>query len=115
MFCPYCGKRSALEAHFCSSCGAPATNRFNPVQNRILRPRHPRFIAGVCSGIANHYGWDVTLVRILSVVFTFLTSGLGILLYIAAWAVLPDAPYALPPVRPYYVPTPPQSTQGTAV
>jgi phage shock protein C len=115
MFCPHCGRQSALDARFCSSCGAPATNTFNPVQNRIVRPRHPRIIAGVCSGIAIHYGWDVTLVRILSVVFTFLTSGLGILLYIAAWAVLPDAPYALPPVRPYYVPTPPQPTRGTTV
>jgi phage shock protein C len=115
MFCPHCGKQSAPDARFCSSCGAPAANPYAPAQSRIVRPRHPRVIAGVCSGIAIHYGWDIILVRILFAVFTFLTSGLGILLYIAAWAILPDAPYALPPVRSNYGPTPPQPTQGTTV
>lgn len=33
-----------------------------------------RMIAGVCSGIADYFGWDVTLVRILYVLATFFTA-----------------------------------------
>lgn len=98
MFCPCCGKQSAPNVNFCSSCGAAAALPLQgpQVANRIVRPRSPRMIAGVCSGIAIHYGWDVSLVRILAAVFAILTSGLGGLCYIAAWIILPDAPYALP-------------------
>ncbi len=97
MFCPHCGKEIAPTANFCSACGA-ATPPHVPIyiQPRILRPRHPRIIAGVCSGVALHYGWNLPLVRILLAVFTLLTSGLGILVYIAAWVLIPDAPYAFP-------------------
>ena len=35
-------------------------------------------IAGVCGGIAKHFGWDVSMVRIAYVILTFLTgSGLA--------------------------------------
>ena len=99
MFCPRCGKESSPEANFCSACGAPGvTEPGFRTRARIVRPRHPRMIAGVCSGIAIHYGWSIPLVRILFAVFTCLTSGLGILVYIAAWVLIPDALYALPPI-----------------
>ena len=98
MFCPKCGKETVLQANFCSCCGAPvAVTRSTRNSVPIVRPRHPRMIAGVCSGIALHYGWDIAIVRILLAVFTFLTGGLGILVYIAAWIILPDALYTLPP------------------
>ena len=114
MFCAHCGKQSAQDANFCSACGAPAGPRPGYVQdNRIVRPRYPRMIAGVCSGIAIHYGWDLALVRILTVVFTLLTGGTGLLLYIAAWILLPDAPYALP--QPVMVQPQQTRPQGNAV
>ncbi len=112
MFCPRCGKQSPEEAHFCASCGAhalPAPGSYTP-QPRIVRPRTPRMVAGVCTGFAIHYGWDIALIRILFVVGTILTSGLGLLIYITAWLLLPDAPYALPPVR-NYSPAPPVPPQ----
>ncbi len=113
MFCPRCGKQNPQDANFCSSCGAAANVLPGYVQaSRIVRPRHPRVIAGVCSGIAIHFGWDITLIRVLTVVVTFLTGGTGVLLYIAAWIVLPDAPYALP--QPHVV-QPQQRPQGNAV
>ena len=97
-FCPNCGKQFAPDANFCSACGAVASGQPGAPthQARIVRPRSPRMIAGVCSGFAIYYGWDVALVRILFAVFTCFTSGFGILLYIAAWVIMPDAPYALP-------------------
>ena len=101
MFCPHCGKEIAPTANFCSACGAAVPPHVPPhvpiyPPPRIVRLRYPRVIAGVCSGIAFHYGWNLPLVRVLLVVFTLLTSGLGLLVYIAAWILIPDAPYALP-------------------
>jgi phage shock protein C len=52
-------------------------------------------IAGVCSGFALHYGWDLNLVRVITALFIILT-GVGALAYIAAWIIIPEAPYALP-------------------
>jgi phage shock protein C len=96
MFCPHCGKAFAPSANFCSACGAAAVPQPPPVQTRIVRPRYPRMIAGVCSGFALHFGWDPSAVRIVLAVFTVLTGGTGLLVYLAAWIILPEAPYALP-------------------
>lgn len=38
---------------------------------------------GVCGGIANHFGWDVNLVRIAWAVGTLLGFGSLILIYLA--------------------------------
>jgi phage shock protein C len=53
-------------------------------------------IAGVCAAFALHYGWDLNLVRVLTAVVTFFSGGTGVLLYLVAWVVIPEAPYALP-------------------
>jgi len=53
-------------------------------------------IAGVCAGLALHYGWDLNVVRILTAVIMFFSAGTGIIIYLAAWVVIPEAPYALP-------------------
>ena len=98
-FCPQCGKQFTPDANFCSACGAyalPAPQVL--VTAQIVRPRHPRMVAGVCSGIAIHYGWDVALVRSLFAVFVCLTLSTGLIAYAVAWLLLPDAQYALPPV-----------------
>ncbi len=111
MFCPRCGKQSPLDANFCSACGATALPAPGPSAPavRIVRPRSPRMIAGVCTGLSIHFGWDVSLLRILFALGTIFTGGLGLVLYVAAWLLIPDAPYALPPVRTYTpVPTAPQ-------
>jgi len=52
-------------------------------------------IAGVCAGFAIHYGWDLNLVRVLTALMIVLT-GVGAIAYIAAWVIIPEAPYALP-------------------
>ena len=109
-FCPQCGRQFAPGSNFCSVCGAAAASY--TAQPRIVRPRAPRMIAGVCSGFAIHYGWDVSLVRILLCVFTIFTSGIGILCYLAAWIILPEAPYALPPASGYYPPAGTSSTEA---
>ena len=48
-----------------------------------------RMIAGVCSGIAEYFGWDPTLLRIVYVLATFFTAFAGVIIYIILWIVMP--------------------------
>lgn len=54
---------------------------------RLTRPRNGRMLAGVCAGIAQHYGWSTGTVRLLFVVFGLF--GAGELAYIVLWIVMP--------------------------
>jgi phage shock protein PspC (stress-responsive transcriptional regulator) len=45
-------------------------------------------IAGVCSGVARQYGWDVTLVR-LGLLLGIVFHGGGLLVYLLAWITMP--------------------------
>ena len=56
---------------------------------RLLRPRNGRMVAGVCAGLAAYFRVDVNLVRLGFGVFTVF-YGLGLLLYLIAWAILPE-------------------------
>jgi phage shock protein C len=55
----------------------------------LSRPRDNRVIAGVCSGIARRFGLDPTIVRILFVA-SLLLPGPQILIYLAAWVLMPE-------------------------
>jgi len=58
-------------------------------EKKLLRSNN-RVIAGVCAGIAEWLGWDITLVRILYLVISILSAAFpGILVYIILWIVMP--------------------------
>lgn len=60
--------------------------------NPLRRSRQHRLIAGVCGGIADWLGWDVTLVRVLFVIISIFSVAFpGILAYIILWIVMPEA------------------------
>jgi phage shock protein C len=56
---------------------------------RLLRPKDGRMAAGVCAGLAAYFKLDVNLVRLAFGVFTVF-YGLGFLIYLVAWAILPE-------------------------
>ena len=56
---------------------------------RLLRLRQGRIVAGVCAGLGDFFGVDVNLVRLAFGVLTVF-YGLGILLYLIAWLILPE-------------------------
>ena len=61
-------------------------------KNPLRRSRKHRIIAGVCGGIADWLGWDVTLVRILYVIVSVVSAGFpGILAYIILWVLMPES------------------------
>ncbi len=55
--------------------------------NALVRPRHGKVIAGVCSALSDRFGLPRWLVRIGFVLFGLL--GVGELVYIALWIIIP--------------------------
>lgn len=64
----------------------------------LRRPERGRLVAGVCAGLAEALHMDVTLLR-LGMLLLALASGLGILLYLALWLLVPRAGAELPAWR----------------
>jgi phage shock protein C len=57
---------------------------------RLVRRSDDRMVAGVCSGVADYFGVDVTLVRLVTVLGAIFGFGSLILAYVVAWALLPE-------------------------
>ena len=64
---------------------SPSTTR-----PRLARRSHDKLIAGVASGIGDHFAIEPNLVRLAFVVLA-LAGGAGIVLYGAAWIFLPES------------------------
>jgi phage shock protein C len=65
-------------------------------QTQLMRPRFGRMLAGVCQGLAIQYRWDVAWVRVLAVVSLVFGGGVGGVVYLVLWVVMPEEPYLLP-------------------
>ena len=65
-------------------------------EKRLLRSPDDRMLAGVCAGIADFFGLDVSLVRIATLVL-ILFGGLSIWVYVLLWIIVPKAPKRLNP------------------
>ena len=58
---------------------------------RLTRSRANGSIAGVCAGLADYFGVDVVLVRLLWVIFSLATAVVGgVIVYVAAWIIMPE-------------------------
>jgi phage shock protein C len=103
-YCPGCGASLSTGARFCSTCGRAVTEP-GPVAgsspagtpNPLIRPFAGRKLAGVCQGLANQYGWDVTLVRVVTVLLAVFTFPIGLIVYLLFWLIVPEGPRPLPP------------------
>jgi phage shock protein PspC (stress-responsive transcriptional regulator) len=65
---------------------APSDNN-----KHLFRDTDNAIIAGVAAGLSKYFGIDVLLIRLLFIIFTFITVGWGILLYILLWLLVPEA------------------------
>jgi phage shock protein C len=64
---------------------------------RTLVRSRDKMIAGVCAGIAEYFGWDVTLFRVVFVLASILSVAFpGILVYIVCWVVMPPPAQVVP-------------------
>lgn len=58
--------------------------------NKRLTRSSDRMIAGVCGGIAEYFGWDPTMLRVLYTLATIFTAFSGIIVYIVLWIIIPE-------------------------
>jgi phage shock protein C len=57
---------------------------------RVRRSRQDRVIGGVCGGLAQYVRVDPVLLRIAAVALA-LSGGVGLLAYVIAWIIIPEA------------------------
>jgi phage shock protein C len=89
MYCNYCGKVIQNDAAVCAYCGVRVAASVSRT-----RPRQGRKIAGVCLGFAEYFDVDVTLVRLVWLIASFMT-GIGLISYPIAWIIMPEEPLRL--------------------
>lgn len=58
---------------------------------RLYKSRDKK-VSGVCAGIAEYFGIDPTLIRLLWAIGTLFTIGTGILAYVICALIIPDVP-----------------------
>lgn len=58
------------------------------MKHRLLRSRTDRILGGVCGGLADYLAIDVSLIRLFFVLLA-LGDGIGLLLYMVLWVVVP--------------------------
>jgi phage shock protein PspC (stress-responsive transcriptional regulator) len=71
--------------------GAIPEPDMNPDVRHLFQIREGAMISGVCNGLAAYFGVDVTLVRVVFVVFALLTGGVGAAVYLVMMIVVPVA------------------------
>lgn len=63
-------------------------------KRELLRDDKQGKIGGVCAGIANYFGWELWVVRIIAVTALILATKVTFVAYIVAWVVLDKEPKA---------------------
>lgn len=56
---------------------------------RLIKSRN-KVIAGVCGGLADYFGIDYTLTRLIYSLLTIFTVFSGVIVYIILWLIMPD-------------------------
>jgi phage shock protein C len=62
------------------------------MEKKLYRDEYHKTVGGVCAGLAEYFGVDVSVVRVVFVLAVFL-KGIGIVPYIVLWIVLPKRPF----------------------
>lgn len=70
--------------------GSPRSRSASRGYRRMYRNPDERIIGGVCSGLAAYFAIDTIIIRILFVILAFF-GGLGIIIYLILYLVLPEA------------------------
>lgn len=60
------------------------------MSNKRLTRSTDCWVAGVCGGIANYFGWDPTVVRLAYLLLSLCSTGFpGLLFYVILWLLMP--------------------------
>ena len=59
-------------------------------EKKLTRSRKDKMLGGVLGGIARHYGFDVTVLRIIYVLVSLFSAAFpGIIVYLILWVLMP--------------------------
>lgn len=61
------------------------------LEGKLYRSRYDKMVGGVCAGLAEYFGIDTAIVRIIMFIALFLGS-LGFWVYIVLWIIVPLEP-----------------------
>jgi phage shock protein PspC (stress-responsive transcriptional regulator) len=85
--CPYCAEEIRAEALRCRHCGSFLEG--SALTRTWYRLRQGRRIAGVCAGLAEEFGISVTILRLAFLLGTLIGGGMGLVIYLVLWVVMP--------------------------
>jgi phage shock protein C len=100
MNCPNCRRDIADYSNFCYFCGTRQNATpmgCAPIQKRLMRSVVDSKIAGVCGGVAEYFGVDSTVVRLVWLVAAFVPPFPAFIAYFVGWLIMPLAPLPAPP------------------
>jgi len=91
-------------AEFCFTDSAAVESRTEPeeqkrklppvppkVRRKLFRTPWDKMLGGVCGGLGNYLGMDVTYVRLAWVLVTIITATVPCLAYLVLWIIVPEA------------------------
>jgi phage shock protein C len=105
MYCTKCGAELREQDNFCSRCGirtaacAVAAPRVQP----LMLDKRNKKIAGVCAGFARYFNMDIVLMRVIWLALA-IGTGVGFLVYLAAWIAIPSDRGVEPPMEMTQIP-----------
>lgn len=67
---------------------------------KACRSTQDKVVAGVCGGLAEHWGWSAFRMRVVWVLATIFTAFAGVIVYLALWFLMPKEPATAPTFDP---------------
>jgi len=86
--CPYCAEEIRSEAVKCRYCGSLVEGG-TALSRTWYRRRDDKMLAGVCAGLADQFGISVTIIRLAFLLSALVGGGVGAIVYLALWMVMP--------------------------
>ena len=93
MTCTHCRREIPDEASYCLYCGRRQGASASLFPKPLRRSRVDSRLAGVCGGIARYLDTDPVFIRVAWIILSIVPGSvlLGVLAYIVAWIIVPEA------------------------